>query len=319
MVLVKNRVKSPLKLRKIIAIIVIIFLVIIIGFLTALPYMMFGSILGKHIERQQYTPEEFGIQAERIELITQDNIKLASWLIEADSPKGTVIVLSGIENPSITAFFGYAKMFKENGYNSLLIEMRARNASEGEQIGFAFEEWMDVKAGVEYIKGDIDLSKSPIVAMGTSMGGASVINAAGEISDIDAVISCSSFSSWSDVFYDNMVMMDVPSFVANAERPFVSLFFGINYGFDNLKYSPIKQLEKIGDRPILLMHSTEDTQVPYPSYTRLLEKAKSINANVYEFVREGDYHFICYDDRFENPEKDTEFSQALIQFLENNL
>ncbi len=53
----------------------------------------------------------------------------------------TVIILSGIENPSVTAFFGYAKMLADNGWDSLLIEMRARNLSEGEKIGLGYTEW----------------------------------------------------------------------------------------------------------------------------------------------------------------------------------
>lgn len=46
----------------------------------------------------------------------------------------------------------------------------------------------------------------PIIVWGTSMGGTMAINAAGEIPEVDGVISCSAFSTWPDVFSAQMIM-----------------------------------------------------------------------------------------------------------------
>ena len=56
------------------------------------------------------------------------------------------------------------------------------------------------------------------------MGGATAINSIGEIEEIDGLISLSAYSSWVDVFYDNMVSLGIPKFVATIEKPFVWLF-----------------------------------------------------------------------------------------------
>ena len=43
------------------------------------------------------------------------------------------------------------------------------------------------------------------------------------------------------------------------------------------------------------MHSTEDVQVPYPSFERLLKQAEKYGVNTYTFIQEGDEYFIYYE------------------------
>ena len=66
------------------------------------------------------------------------------------------------------------------------------------------------------------------------------------------------------------------------------------------------------------MHSTKDSQVPYPSFERLQKQAEKYNINTSTFVRDGDEHFICYEEYFDNPLQDTEFSNSFLDFLNNN-
>lgn len=302
-------------LKRIIAVLVIFVIAALLAVMFFIPYAAVKQLSGEHRTSEVHAPSEYGISAENLTLTTGDGLKIAAYLTAAENPKGVVIILSGIDRPSVTAFFGYAKFFSDNGYSALLIETRGHNASEGESVCLGMKEWRDVKAGVDYLKSADTLKELPIIAMGTSMGAATVDVAAGEIPEIDAVISLSAFSSGADYFYDVLTNEGVPKFIAAAERPFVNLAIGVVYGFDSVKYTPVNGIAKIGNRPVLLMHSTGDTQVPYPSYERLFAKAQSVGANVTTFVREGDEHFICYDKYFDNPAEDTEFSGALLEFL----
>ena len=60
----------------------------------------------------------------------------------------------------------------------------------------------DVRAAVRHVQSiDPDL---PIVAYGLSMSAGTAINAFGEIPEIDAMVTLSAFSSWPDMFADNM-------------------------------------------------------------------------------------------------------------------
>jgi len=310
--------KRRSKAKRSILIVAIALIVLFVAALTAIPYMVMPMFLGQRYEQEQYDSLDFGIASERITLTTDDSLSIAAWRTRADHTKGSVIILSGMQNPSVTAFFGYAKMLAANGWDSLLIEMRARGESEGDEIGFAMTEWLDVKAGVGFLAEDAAVKDLPIVAMGTSMGAGTVIVAAGELPDVDAVISISAFSSWSDLFIDNMAMFGLPKVIGVLDVPFINMYMGFHFGFDALKYSPENGIAKLGERPILMMHSTEDTQVPYAEFAKLLAAAKQNNVDVNTFIREGDEHFVCYEQYFDDPIQDAAFSQTILDFLNIN-
>lgn len=306
------------KAKKVILIIAIVIALLFLAALVAIPFLVMPMFLGQRLEQEQFVSTDFGITSERVTLTTDDALSIAAWRTRADNPKGSVIILSGIDNPSVTAFFGYAKMLSDNGWDSLLIEMRARSESEGDEIGLGMTEWLDVKAGTDYLLADGEVKDLPIVAMGTSMGAGTVITAAGEVPEIDAVISISAFSSWSNMFAEYMAMAGIPKAIAIMDIPFVNMYMGFHFGFDALKYSPVNGIGKLGERPILMMHSTEDSQVPYSEFERLLEAASKKDIDVTTFIREGDEHFVCYEQYFDSPTQDIEFSQAILDFLNVN-
>lgn len=311
--------RSGGRMKRVIIIAAIVLLLLFLLLLIAIPFLIMPAFLGQRYEQQQYLSADYGIASERIALETSDSIPLAAWRTRAAEPKGTVIILSGIMNPSVTAFFGYAEMFADHGWDSLLIEMRARGESGGDEIGFGMTEWRDVQAGADFLLADERAGDLPIVALGTSMGGGTVLIATGECPEIDAVISLSGFSSWTDLFIDYMELSGVPRFVGSLDAPFVNLYLGFHFGFDALAYSPLRGIDRLDGRPLLLMHSTEDSQVPFSHFERLLAEATAQNANVTTFIREGDEHFICYEEYFDAPAGDTEFSEALLGFLDGLL
>lgn len=294
---------------------ILLLILFIITAFAMIPVQVIGQMTNIHSEVNVYDSDMFGVKSNKIELNTEDNLKLVAWQVEADSPKGTIIFISGIHNPSVTYFFPHAQMMKDNGYSSLLIELRAHGESEGNKIGLGMHEYLDVKAGVEYLK-TIDKYKDlPIIVFGVSMGGATVINSIGEINDIDGVISLSAYSNWADVFCDNMIQLGVPKFIANFEKPFVWFYLGFDYGFDKIGINPLNEIKKLNGRPALLMHSKDDSQVPYESYKRLIE---NVGDDVSSYVREGNYHFITYDGYSNKPWEDVEYSEAILGFLDEN-
>jgi len=118
------------------------------------------------------------------------------------------------------------------------------------------------------------------------------------------------------VFYDTLINMGAPPFIAAIEKPFVNVYVGSKYGFDKLKINPLDEIEKLNGRPALIAHSKGDSQVPFASFERLIDKVGEENVQV--FTRDGDEHFICYDAYFENPIEDVEFSTAILTFLDGS-
>lgn len=290
---------------------------LILAILILLPVYVMSQFLGQRHYQPQYDPIIFGVEAERIALVTDDGLALAAWrtFTEEASSKGTVIIISGLEMPSVTAFFGYARMLADNGWDALLIEKRARSLSEGNGIGFGVTEWLDIKAGVDFLSQDSRVGDLPIITMGTSAGGAAVIIAGGEIPRIDGVIAISAYSNFIDLYVDGIVMFGLPRFLGVVTIPFMHLRMGLHFGFSALGYTPINGIAKLNNRPILLMHSTDDWQVPFRHFERLYQAAIDSSIDVSTFIREGDWHFVCYDQYINNPSQDIEFADAIMGFL----
>lgn len=283
--------------------------ILVVAVCILVPYVVMKDILDRRVTFSQvYQPGAFGLDADTLFVDTEDGLKISAFEVKADRPKAIVLCLSGIHNPSVTVYYGHAKLLRENGYASILIDMRAHGLSEGDKIGAGYKEYKDVDAVVDYIKGKKAYDQVPIVVMGLSLGAATAINAAGHNPAIDGLISLSAFSSWEDAFRDNMAMV-APSFVCALISPFVDVVSFIKFGKSSF-VKPVSSIARLGNRPALLIHSKEDSQVPYGNFERLLEHAP---AGVRTMTIEGDNHFILDD--FTHPENDRKYCDVLLNFL----
>lgn len=285
-----------------------------VAVLVAIPPLIMGPMVNMHVHFDTvHTAEEFGLAAEKLWLETDDALHIIAYDVPVEAPKAVVIFVSGIHNPSVTAYFGHARMLHDHGYASVLYEMRAHGESEGDVIGLGYTEWLDTKAVVKYIKAKDTYKDVPIVVYGVSMGGATAINSIGQIEDIDALISLSAYSSWPDAFCDNMVGMGAPQAFGTIQKPFVSLYNVFKYGVQSLRMQPKNQIVRLGNRPALIMHSLEDSQVPFASFERIMKQAPG---HVETWVREGDAHLIAHD--FTSPTNDPAYADRILSFLERH-
>ena len=293
-----------------------ILVVAILFILIIIPWYALSLFLNQRYDQPQFDPSDFGVVAQQITLTTQDGLVLAGWrTLTDDEPHGTVVIVSGIQYPSVTAFFGYAAMLADNAWDTLLIEKRARSLSEGETIGLAMTEWMDIEAGVIFLDNDLRAGDLPIITLGTSAGASAALVATAEVPRIDGTIAISAFTTFIDVYIDNMPMVGLPRFIGHLTRPFMWLQLGFHFGFDELNRTPINALEHFDERPLLLMHSTEDWQVPFTHFEKLYEHARGVGVDVHTFIRTGNWHFVVYDWYIQTPSRDAEFTHAILEFL----
>jgi len=290
-----------------------IVILLLIALFTYIPFAVMGPMVDRHVDFDEvWSAADFGIAARPIRVTSEDGLGIAVQEIGTDGPKAVIVCLSGIHNPSVTAFFGHARMFKAHGYATVLLDMRAHGASDGNVICLGYKEYLDTKAVVEWIKARVAYKDVPIVVFGLSMGGASAINSIGEIAAINGLISLSAYSSWQDVFYEGMSAR-APVLLAKIVKPFSILAATIKFGVNGWRVSPKNEIAKLGKRPALLMHSRGDSQVLFANFERLRQSAPG---HVETFVRDGDHHFIT--ESFTKPEKDAEYSQTLLKFLEKH-
>ncbi|MDR0396602.1 MAG: alpha/beta hydrolase [Oscillospiraceae bacterium] len=285
--------------------------------LAALPFIAMPMLgLTRRVAFSQVlTPEEAGLAAEPVALTTSDGLNIQAWFAppRRETAKAAVIFMSGIRYPSVTMYFPHAAWLAEEGYASALIETRAHGGSDGERVGLGVTEVEDAAAAVGYLMDR--LPGVPIVVFGVSMGGAAAVNAFGEIPEIDALISLSAYSSWPDAFTQSMSSYyGAPRIISMIEEPFAWLYMGVTFGFDKLRINPLSEIKKADGRPILLMHSTGDSTVPFENYEALSEAAPRAES----FLRDGDSHLIVSSEQFMTPWEDAAYAQAILDFLNDH-
>lgn len=300
--------------RRILFGILVLLVLALLGVLVAIPPLVMGDMINLHVQFGTiYKAEDFGLEARELTLQTTDGYSISAFEVEAQDPKGMIIFISGIHNPSVTAFFGHARMFREHGYASVLYDMRAHGKSEGDVISLGHLEPLDTKAVVDYIKTRESYKDLPIVVYGLSMGGAVAINSIGQTPEISGLVSISAYSSWEDVFMENMLAMGAPALLARIQRPFVKLYTLYKFGIKTADIYPKKQIQNLMDRPALIMHSTGDSQVHFANFERIMEEAPE---HVETWIRQGDHHMMSTD--FLYPENDPEYAQRVLDFFAQN-
>lgn len=269
-------------------------------------------LLDKHANHNRiYDARDFGLPApDTLRLKTSDGLNIFAYEVCPQKPKGVVICLSGIENPSVTAYYGHAAEFLKADVATIMPDLRGHGKSDGNRLCLGYEETLDVKAVTDYVKECDKYHGVPVIVMGVSMGGSVAIRSISENKDIDALISLSAFSSLEDfmrVYHEALL----PMIPASELDGVVAAVVKDKFGVDSRTSSPIYAVRGLNNRPVLLMHSRQDSQVPFACYGRLLSEMQKYTNDIDTLVVEGDEHFITPD--FTAPDK--EYMRRIMRFV----
>ena len=192
--------------------------------------------------------------------MTNQGLKQDAWYVPAETATNkTVIVVHGFTNDK-EDMKPYAWMFHELGYNVLMPDNMSHGDSEGQIIGYGWNDRLNVIKGAEMLVEQN--SDSEITLFGVSMGAATVMMASGEESLPDQVVNiiedCGYSSVWDELKYQAKEMSHLPAFPILYE---VSAISKIRAGFSYGQASSVNQL-KNNTRPVLFIHGSDDTFVP---------------------------------------------------------
>ncbi len=258
-----------------------------------------------------YSAEEFKLSETVHYLDTSDEETIWVSEISSEKPKAVVIYLTGIMQPSVTYFYGHAKMMLKEGIASLLLEVRSHGQSTGNRIGLGYTELPDVKAVIEYIKSQKKYEDVPIILMGVSMGGTIALNAFGQIDNIDVCIAMSPYASFEDQRDLLMKNYYIPDFLRSYEMLFLTPVLNLNYtkeAVDTLK--PKEQIKNANGRAVAIVACAQDASVSVEN-THIIEKEAPYAT---EWIRDSWKHFIIKDCDFRNVENDKEYCDFIKSF-----
>ena len=310
----KKRLLSGGILLLIIIVLTILFAPFIgVYYVTRGPVVYHDKITKQYPLQGVYEATDFDLEEKMIPIRTEDGYSLWASEIEAQNPKAVIIYLTGIRQPSITYFYPHAKWMKEEGYASVLLEVRGHGQSQGDGVGLGYTEVSDVKAVVDYLLQDEKYQDVPIIVQGMSMGGAIAVNSFGQIPQIDGLIAMSTYSSFEDAVIDTLRRHGAPELLCKIERPLVKMALSFVFGREKVNtLNPIEQISNANGRPALFIASKNDKEV----LAKNLDRFKSVYPEGQYWLRNSWEHFIVKDCDFLNVTEDKEYCNRILQFLE---
>lgn len=165
----------------------------------------------------------------------------------------------GYRSSALTDFSGGSELSVHMGHNLLLVDQRAHGKSQGRTIAFGIQERQDclqwINYAVERFGEDVE-----ILLFGISMGGATVLMAAGlELPpNVKGIIADCPYASARDIICTVAKKRGLP---AKLLWPFVKIGAKVYGGFD-LEETDATESVKAAKVPILIIHGESDSFVP---------------------------------------------------------
>jgi len=184
-------------------------------------------------------PGQIGISYEKIFLHTSDHVKIHSWYMFAENPKGTILFCHGNAG-NISHRFESIQIFYQLGLNVFIFDYRGFGKSDGKPD----EEgtYKDAEAAWDYLINEKKISPDKIIIFGRSLGSAVAAWLAKEKQPA-AVILESSFTS-------------VPDMAAKI-YPFLPVRLLSKFDYPTKEY--VAQIRS----PKLFIHSKGDELIPF--------------------------------------------------------
>ena len=209
-------------------------------------------------------PDNHGLEYIDVEFQSRvDRIPLKGWWIPGRESGATVIMVHGItSNRASDNALGVAARLRKLGYNLLLFDQRAHGESGGERISGGYHERRDLGGAIDFLKSR-GVPESSMGVLGMSMGaGTTLLTLPGE-PGIRAAVLDSPYASADDLIAFEVARTTFfPEWVAPVFIPGAKVFARALYGINVDALTPEQSAAEL-DYPVLIIHGTADTRVPY--------------------------------------------------------
>lgn len=233
------------------------------------------------------TPEPYGMAYENVSFKSiPDNISLNGWYIDSPGTK-TLLVLHGAGS-TMDNFINMevGRLLYQHNYDLLMFDFRAHGSSGGDISTIGDWEARDIAGALAYLK---TRGINEVGAIGWSMGAAALLNAAPDHPEIKALVADSSFASLMDIVDRQREATHAPAFF----DPGIEWLTQLLYGVDLTANQPKRSIAKLTDRPILLIHTSNDPLIPAVQ-SQQLAQADISNPNLQLWIVLGYGHVAAF-------------------------
>ena len=239
-------------------------ILILLGVL-ALGYVGIGLLVVLRMTRPSRrlpgaTPEAAGLAYEDVEIGSTDGVRLSGWWVPAEGSRRAAILVHGWGgDKSDEHILATAPVYHGEGYNVLVIDLRAQGESGGRRRTLGYRETRDVLGALLWLQ-KLGYRPEDTVLHGWSMGGTTVVRAAPG-SGVAAVVEEAGYA-------DLPLLLEaaIPR-IARLPRVFVPgvLLAGRLWpDFDAWSVRPGREASELWGEgvPLFVVHSTGDGLIP---------------------------------------------------------
>lgn len=262
--------------------------------LVILPFLI--TALSVHPQRIacRATPEMFGLPFEEVDL-DSGGIGLRAWYVPGANDSGPVILVAHGLGANKQNFLPPVAQLHSLGYPVLIHDFRGHGDSGGLTITYGLHEAQDVRAAHDWLAQRHP--GRPVCALAYSMGAAAVARAANEYGIFDRIVLDSTFSSVRNVAQARFLRFFGP--LDSLVWWEIRLWGWIWTGADVADSAPARYADVLRQKPVLLIHGTDDSMIPCAEARRLHE-ALGDNAELWLIKGAGHAESILapeYEDR----------------------
>lgn len=204
-----------------------------------------------------FSPYELDLPAESVTFSPlHGDYQVSGWYIPYPQAKSTILVCPGYRT-GMADMLGISAHLWRAGHNVLVFEYYGHGKAVGRPVTLGYREVNDFLGAVAYAK-----ERAPQARLGAiaySMGAAVAIMSCARNNDVEALVVDSAFASHQSAFdYNFRHVFRLPS------APFIWLVdyvLGLRAGYHFHQVEPLRDIGRIAPRPILIIHSTNDSIV----------------------------------------------------------
>src|SRR5918994_3637996 len=207
------------------------------------------------------TPASFGLGYSEVRLLSTDGVRLSAWWVPVEGSSLAAVLVPGWGGYKFDEhLLQTLPVYHDAGYSVLLLDLREQGESDGTRRTLGYREVRDVRGALAWLQQQ-GYAPGQVVLHGWSMGGATALRAAPG-AGVGAVVEESAYA-------DLPVLLkgEIPDFVRSGRflRPAILLAGRLFPDFDPWDVLPKNDAAKLSDErvPLFIIHSTEDTIVPY--------------------------------------------------------
>lgn len=195
-------------------------------------------------------PSDYGFTHEEVSLRTEDGVTIHAWWLPVAAAPMTLLFLHGNAG-NISYWVEAATVFRDLGWNTLLVDYRGYGRSEG--VPSEQGTYHDAHAAWNHLVGERGIDPARIVVVGRSLGGG-VATWLAERHRMAGLVLEATFTSIADIVAETLPLPGIRGFV-------------------RLGYPSLSRMAGL-DVPLLVVHGRQDTLVPFDHGRALYEAAR---------------------------------------------